>query len=592
MLTGALRIGNGDGGGADLSDKDLARKRERWQIQMKFQQGKTMWRRGFVIAAVGGALCCGAQSVVAQAPVGTIGGGVPAVAVAMAPRLNFTLDEMALAQAAAADPDLAAYYGANGLKPLFQGAHGQQLAAALSVVVAEAPRHGIPRGRYDSDALTVHAQTAADEVRQGRVLVRYLRDMTGGVVRPSTADNQIYRQVHRPSIPGLMARLAASDDPEGILRGIQPRHPAYLALQQALTGPVDLRAPADLPLVPEALWRPGMDGVGVLPLRDRLASIGFVAPTENPIVYDARLAEAVAGYQQAVGLPADGVAGPMTIRALNGDGQAEGGRGRAIAVALERLRWMGGEDLQARHVWVNIPEFTARIMDGGQEVFRTRTVVGKTDHDQRTPEFSDQMEHVVVNPRWNVPRSITVKEYLPRLKANRNAVAHLDVVDSKGNIIPRDRIDFGRYTAANFPYRMRQKPSDDNALGLVKFIFPNPWNIYLHDTPTKHLFGNSVRAYSHGCIRIGDPFDLAYQLLSQQTDDPQRMFRRALDSGRETYLALKPNVPVHLVYFTAWPEPSGGVRLFPDLYGRDAAIWEALQRAGGDPGLDSSGRNG
>lgn len=134
---------------------------------------------------------------------------------------------------------------------------------------------------------------------------------------------------------------------------------------------------------------------------------------------------------------------------------------------------------------------------------------------------------------------------------------------------------------------MRQKPSDDNALGLVKFIFPNPWNIYLHDTPTKHLFRNSSRAYSHGCVRVGDPFDLATQLLSPQSDDPRGLFQRALDSGRERWLALTPNVPVHLVYFTAFPDQSGQIRFHEDIYGRDAAVWDRLQALG----LDSVGES-
>ena len=145
-------------------------------------------------------------------------------------------------------------------------------------------------------------------------------------------------------------------------------------------------------------------------------------------------------------------------------------------------------------------------------------MVGKTDPEMQTPEFSDQMEHLVVNPRWNVPRSIAVKEYLPRLQANRNAASHLDVVDGAGRIGKRANIDFGRYTPATFPYRLRQKSGDDNALGEVKFIFPNPWNIYLHDTPTKGLFGESTRAFSHGCVRIARPAELANALLQGQVD--------------------------------------------------------------------------
>ena len=515
------------------------------------------------------------QPVVAQ----SVSSGGIAAAVAAAPRLSFTPDEMALAEAVAANPQLAAFYGANGLKPIFQGDHGAVLRTALATLAGESFRHGIPPERYDPPALKRPATDIPSEIAQARVLARYLRDMTGGVIRPSSADPQIRREVNRPSIARLMADFAVAPDPEAFLRDVAPKDPAYLALQDALSGREDLAVSADLPRAPEALWRVGMRGEGLLPLRERLESIGFHAQSGDPALYDAALSDAVARYQEAAGLPSDGVAGPQTIARLNGDGGRDDARSRAITVALERMRWMGGEDLQARHVWVNIPEFTARIREGGHEVFQTRVVVGKTDHDMRTPEFSDRMEYVVVNPRWNVPRSITVKEYLPKLKANRNAASHLDIIDSRGNIVSRGSIDFSRYTEANFPYRMRQKPSDDNALGLVKFIFPNPWNIYLHDTPTKHLFGNARRAYSHGCVRVGDPFDLATALLSVQSSDPRGMFQRALNSGRETWLHLTPEVPVHLVYFTAFPDETGRIRSFPDIYGRDAEVWAALQKA-------------
>lgn len=518
-----------------------------------------------------------AQSAVAQPQ----GGLVLPVGVAVAPRLDFTQAEMALAEAASANADLAAYYGTHGLRPVFIGARAAQRREALVRAVATAPAHGIPAGRYADPALAAEARDIPGEIAQAKILARYLRDMTGGIVQPGSVDPLIKREVRRPPIDRLIADFAAAPDPARFLLDLQPRDPAYLALQRALSGGLSLAAAADLPRIPEALWRNGARDDGIAALRARLDSIGFDAPAADPLLYDGALADAVARYQAAAGLPADGIAGPSTIRHLNGDG-ADDARSRAIVVALERMRWMVGEDLEARHVWVNIPEYNARIVENGTEVFRTRVVVGSPDHDRQTPEFSDQIEHVVVNPRWNVPRSITVKEYLPRLQANRNAVSHLDVVDGAGRVIARDRIDFGRYTAATFPYRLRQKSSDDNALGLVKFIFPNPWNIYLHDTPTKHLFGNPARAYSHGCIRIGDPFDLAYQLLSVQTTDPRGLFHRTLDRGNEAWLKLVPPVPVHLVYFTAFPDADGTIRRFDDVYGRDAPLYEAIRKAGLD----------
>ncbi|AUH35528.1 L,D-transpeptidase family protein [Paracoccus tegillarcae] len=500
-------------------------------------------------------------------------------ATAVAPRLEFSRSEMELASAVSATPGVAAFYGDNGLQPIFGGAAAAARREAVIAAVEAAHLHGLPESRYRVQQLRdADPDSAEGEALFASVAVRYMHDVIGGAVGPSRADRQIYRTAVRPAAADLLRDFAAASDPRAFILAQGPSDPRYGALRDALAQRSGLIAPVDAPLAPEGLWRVGMRDPAIPDLRARLASIGFASDLPvDPSEYDASLADAVLRYQQAAGLPADGVAGPQTIRQLNGgpDWQT-----RAILVAMERMRWMSGHDLTARHVWVNIPEFTARIYENGQQVFQTRAVVGKTDSNMRTPEFSDEMEYVVVNPRWNVPRSITVKEYLPRLQKNRNAVAHLDVVDGRGNVISRDRIDFGRFTAASFPYRMRQKPSDDNALGLVKFIFPNQWNIYLHDTPTKHLFGQSVRAYSHGCVRIGDPFDLARELLSPQTSDPRGMFQRALATQNERWLKLEPFVPVHLVYFTAMAEPDGQIRFYKDIYGRDARVWDALSNAG------------
>jgi murein L,D-transpeptidase YcbB/YkuD len=203
-------------------------------------------------------------------------------------------------------------------------------------------------------------------------------------------------------------------------------------------------------------------------------------------------------------------------------------------------------------------------------------VIGKNEADRRTPEFSDEMEHMVINPSWGVPRSIVVKEYLPLLRQNPNAVGHLQVVDGRGRVVPRGSVDF----SGSFPYGLRQPPSDENALGKVKFMFPNQYNIYLHDTPSKSLFDKEVRDYSHGCIRVADPFELAHELLSWQTDNAEAEFAAALNSDRETTVKLKESLPVHLVYFTAYPDAKGRMTYRRDIYGRDAALFEALQTAG------------
>jgi murein L,D-transpeptidase YcbB/YkuD len=190
------------------------------------------------------------------------------------------------------------------------------------------------------------------------------------------------------------------------------------------------------------------------------------------------------------------------------------------------------------------------------------------------------MEFMVINPSWTVPRSIITKEYLPLMKSNPNAAGHLKIIDRNGRVISRAAINFNNYTAKNFPFSMRQPPSDGNALGKVKFMFPNPYNIYLHDTPQKALFQQEVRAYSHGCIRLGEPFDFAYALLEAQSDDPVGEFESHLKTGVESVIKLQVPVPVHLVYFTAYPTAKGQMTYRRDVYGRDARIFEALTEAG------------
>jgi murein L,D-transpeptidase YcbB/YkuD len=277
------------------------------------------------------------------------------------------------------------------------------------------------------------------------------------------------------------------------------------------------------------------------------------------------------------GLTPTGSADEATLAEIN-RGPEE--RLASVLVAMERLRWMNGLELGSRHVWVNLPDFTARLVDDGKVRFETVTVVGMNSPDRRSPEFSDEMEHMVINPTWHVPRSITVKEYLPMLQKNPNAVRHLRIVDRSGRPVDRGAVDFTRYTAATFPYSMSQPPSDDNALGLVKFMFPNQYNIYLHDTPSKSLFEKEVRAYSHGCIRVGDPFGFAYALLERQTTDPVGLFHTNLENKAEHLLPLDEHVPVHIVYFTAWPTAKGRIEYRRDVYGRDARIFEAMIAAG------------
>jgi len=329
------------------------------------------------------------------------------------------------------------------------------------------------------------------------------------------------------------------------------------------------------PVVSGGTLAPGAAGANVVSLRNRLIAMGYLEMTATQS-YDASIQAAVQRFQQANGLSIDGNVGAETLRQINVPMAA---RLQSVIVAMERERWINRPRGQ-RHIWVNLTDYTASIVDNDRVTFSTRSVVGAKQDDRQSPEFSDVMEYIVINPSWYVPRSIVTKEYLPMLKANPNAVRQLDITDSSGRIVSRGSVNFNSYTEKTFPYSMRQGPSARNALGLVKFIFPNRYNTYLHDTPSKSLFGREVRAFSHGCIRLNDPFDFAYTLLSKQTSDPQGFFKSRLDTGVEQRVHLDAPVPIHIVYRTAITNVTGGLQFRRDVYGRDARIWNALAREG------------
>ncbi len=495
-----------------------------------------------------------------------------------------TAFRQAVAETAARDDALAAFYRDRGFEGIWTGTDAAAVARrnALLTALSTTRIHGLPEGRYDPQALVAQlqaARTPADrgrmEVELSRLLLRYARDIQTGILEPGKVVPLIHREVPLRDGTEILSGFAGAD-PAAFLRTLPPASPEYARLLRA-------RMQLDRQLetggwgapVPDGRYEAGSTGAGVIALRNRLIAMGHLDRSATRD-YDAALADAVRAFQDSVGLTADGIAGGATLAEINEPLEA---RLQSVLVAMERERWTN-MDLGKRHVLVNLTDFSATIVDDDRVTFRTRSVIGAEPDDRQTPEFSDVMEYMVINPSWYVPRSIIVNEYLPKLQRDRNAVSQLLVTDRSGREIDRRSVDFSRYTTSNFPYSMRQPPSDDNALGLVKFLFPNRHNIYLHDTPAKSLFGREVRAFSHGCIRLNDPFDFAYALLAPQVDDPVAFFKRQLDTGREARVNLETPVPVHLVYRTAFTDVRGKLQFRDDIYGRDAQIWDALAREG------------
>ena len=495
-----------------------------------------------------------------------------------------TAFKQAVAEAAAKDKDIAAFYQANNYEGIWTGAFGRDAARrkALFAAIDNAPDHGLPVRRYDPEGLMARlkaAKTPRDrgfaEVEMSKTFLTIARDMQTGMLTPSRIDSGIKRAVPYRDRTSYLVNFAKSN-PNGFFRALPPKTPEYARLMKAKMDLERLMARGGWGAkVPAKSLKPGQSGAAVVALRDRLVAMRYLRRSATQ-TYDASIQSAVQQFQLDHGLNPDGEAGPGTMAEVNVDVP---GRLQSVIVAMERERWLN-QPRGKRHILVNLTDFTAKIIDNGKVTFETRSVVGATDSDRRSPEFSDEMEFMVINPTWNVPRSIAVKEYLPMMKRNPNAAGHLKLIDSRGRTVSRSAVNFNAYTEKTFPFAIKQPPSDRNALGLVKFMFPNPYNIYLHDTPAKNLFARETRAYSHGCIRLGDPFDFAYALLAKQSKDPVGEFKAHLNTRRESVIPLKETVPVHLIYRTAFTEAKGQTQYRRDIYGRDAKIWNALANAG------------
>ncbi|WP_069299947.1 L,D-transpeptidase family protein [Neptunicoccus sediminis] len=491
-----------------------------------------------------------------------------------------------LSAAILADTSIAAdarqFYLNRNYEPLWVGTENQSRASALIDALRNAPDQGLPAVKYRIAELEAALRKARDgdgsatELLATRIFLDYTQDLSSGVLEPIKVDREIAVKPPRRSELALLEAIAKSS-PAGFFRALVPKHPEYTHLLneksrlERLIGQGGFGEP-----VPSVTMKPGTSSKHVVALRARLSRMGYGDLGTEP-AYDETVINAVKAFQDDYGIKVDGVVGPGTLKVLNTPVKA---RLKQVLVNLERERWMNRERGR-RHIVVNLANFSFNLYDNNRVSFSSNTVIGKISKD-RTPEFHDEMTHMVVNPTWHVPRSITGKEYLPLLKKDPGFLArrNMVMVGSNGRAVNPYNVNFSRYNARNFPFNIKQRPSNNNALGLVKFMFPNKYNIYLHDTPSKSLFNRDVRAFSHGCVRVEKPFEFAYKLLERQTANPKGAFQSWLNTGREQYVNLETPVPVYLDYRTAFQGETGKMNYRNDIYGRDKTIFDALSKAG------------
>jgi L,D-transpeptidase YcbB len=432
------------------------------------------------------------------------------------------------------------------------------------------------RGKAEAPGASLGARLDYD-VLQSEALVRLLYHLIYGKVDPRSYDPDwnFTRSLHHGDPAEFVQKLIDSGEVYARIEAEKPSYPAYGRLRAALAKMREIEARGGWPaLAPGPTLKEGVSDSRVTALRARLAASGDLEQSEASAGdrFDPALVAAVARFQARHGLGADGAVGAVTLSALNVPCAA---RVEQIRVNLERARWLL-HDLAPTFVAVNVAGFRLDYLRDGEIVFEARTQVGKPA--RATPMFRSELTYLVLNPTWTVPPGILANDILPQQKRDPSTLARkgLEVVDLSGRIVPASSIDWANATPRNFRYMLRQPAGPDNALGRVKFMFPNSHSVYLHDTPSKSLFDREDRSFSSGCIRVENPLELATLLLQGQNGWDRAALDRAVAEGKTRTITLAKRVPVLLLYWTAWVDRSGALQLRRDVYGRDAKVAEGL----------------
>ena len=481
---------------------------------------------------------------------------------------------------------LTAYYSNRGAGLLWVTETGlTPRAAQLRKVFAQADEWGLNSADYrvaDGDGLKRASGQPAEwlaeaELRTSLAAILYSRHAQAGRIEPTSLDEEFLDlKPARPDPLAVMKGLANAGDQLGsFLEGFHPQTEQFRILKQRLADIRGRGPQKDAIRIPNGpQLKPGISHPQVALLRQRLAvptSSDVMSDSPSEEFYDDSLAEAVRDFQARSGLPGKGIVNAATRDALNKGVKAADASN--ILVNMERWRWEPRE-FGNRYIVVNIPEYLVRVIDNGRLVHEERIVTGSPQH--RTPVFSDEMEYVVFNPYWNVPESILLKEILPAVRRNpeffqRN---NLEVVWQGRQTVDPYMVDWEAVNPAKVS--LRQPPGPSNALGQIKFLFPNKHAVYMHDTPTKKLFNENTRAFSHGCMRVRNPVRFAEILLGEQGWSPAKV-RQALDTTEDYQVTLDRKVPVHIMYFTLWGDRSGNLKEFGDVYDYDDKLKLALK---------------
>jgi murein L,D-transpeptidase YcbB/YkuD len=445
-----------------------------------------------------------------------------------------------------------------------------------------ADAHGLPRALYaipignpSENRVKISAEQAPLlDAQITATFFRYFTHLAGGRLDPRALQSLWTLKPERPDLVAVLSGGVKGNDLTAVMEKLQPQHPEYRELQKALVRYRAIAAKGGWPSVPlNTRLKPLQQSTVVPTLRQRLAVEGDLDPSheKDPSpVFDATVADAVRRFEERHRIEPDGIVDAATVKALN---MPVEDRIRTIELNLERWRWLP-DPMPGRYFLVNVPDFRLDAIENGKAVLGMRVVVGEPDN--KTPIFADHMTHVVFSPYWNVPAGIAKDETIPRAANDPGFLArnNMEVVTASGAVVDPQAVDWSNTSGL----RIRQRPGSSNALGGVKFMFPNNFDVYLHDTNATKLFDRIERGLSHGCVRVEQPHMLAQYVLRDQPEWTAEAIDAAMKSGQEKHVKLTNQIPVYIIYMTAWVH-DGGVRFLTDLYGHDTSQGAKLFRS-------------
>ncbi|HJX17844.1 MAG TPA: L,D-transpeptidase family protein [Acidiferrobacterales bacterium] len=474
---------------------------------------------------------------------------------------------------------LTPFYPVNGSTPRWlaengPGARARQLVKTLAM----AGQEGLTPARYRLADIEHfwNARTPAQQACLDLLLTdafrRYSRDVQNGRIDPQVADPAWHLRPPELDPVAVLQAVTTDDEFANLLHALPPPHAGYAQLRRALARYAELeRGGGWMALPPGPKLEPPLQHVQVPLLRARLRAEGDYIGTETGDVYDALLAAAVERFQRRHGIAADGIVGARTRAVLN---VSAAERAAQIRRTLERWRWLP-RTFGEHYVIVNTAGYELTVVERGQPVLGMRVIVGTPD--QATPSFTAMLRFLVINPYWNIPTRIARDKLLPKQQRNpeyfvTRGIRVFNGWNAEARELDPASIHWSSLQGDGFPYRLRQEPGPKNSMGRLSFVFPNPFDVFLHDTPERWLFDRDQRAYSEGCVRIENAMALAVHTLRQSADWDAPRIQREIDALRQQSLRLPEPIPVYVLYLTSWADEDGQTHFREDIYARERVL--------------------